>query len=406
MHIVKSKEIIFRATIRELETLEESFNVLEEKHERLRDDKEKLREDMIEAEEDAEEFAAYEDSRCNPGNYSDGVYVYSSGEEDGDGIRADKYWEYTTLNVTDTTGWSGEDEEKEEVLDTAEYTDDIELGKVLQALRSEKENPREEYGEEDEEVTNAAQKLECINLKDNTESCNNAEEEVETLDITDVSKDNTDIWANAEDWEEDSDVARIRQELQENKLQRNKVKSSKSLIRDTIKAHCRNILDFICDPDKDARKKDSIMETTLAVAFEYYIAALCKVSWPQYEVNHSGRAGDRGVDIMLTDKDQKKVVVQVKTGNFFKDGKGNSIILQLIGSCVLHDATVGWVFCDRGQLTRETEKVIQLFQSKGYAIRCFFREEIENELPNDGREAISFIIFLSEFLSKLKHTTR
>ena len=159
--------------------------------------------------------------------------------------------------------------------------------------------------------------------------------------------------------------------------------------------------------------------------WEYFATALlprCKLFEDETAVyrypEHCGGPNDKGTDVLLySSRGSKKpeVVVQVKGGRYFESGKGNSIVLSLVGSCVYHGVRRGIIFSSesRAKLTQNTETFIEEFQeedteeetpeeeesseeeesteeedstegeeSKGYIIQCLFKKDIERLVNN------------------------
>lgn len=135
--------------------------------------------------------------------------------------------------------------------------------------------------------------------------------------------------------------------------------------------------------------------------WEYFATALlpsCELFEDEKAVyryaEHRGGRNDKGTDVVLYSTRNPvglEVVVQVKGGRYFEGGKGNSIVLSLVGSCVYHRVRRGIIFSSesRAKLTQNTKTLIEDFQedteeeeSKGYIIQCLFKEDIERLVDN------------------------
>ena len=138
---------------------------------------------------------------------------------------------------------------------------------------------------------------------------------------------------------------------------------------------------------EDGRKRDEELHTTYAIAWEYFATAfLQQVNKPKgITAEHCGRADDKGADVLLRSPNSRlKAVVQVKLGKFFSKGKGNQIVLCLVGSCVYYGAKEGVVFSNESDktLTDHTKETIRGLECGGYKIECYFIERIECEMES------------------------
>ena len=126
---------------------------------------------------------------------------------------------------------------------------------------------------------------------------------------------------------------------------------------------------------------------SLPRVWEYFATALLQ-GYPRLfgvegpvTAEHSGGANDWGVDVHVYTQEPRRLiaVVQAKRGNFFSTGKGNSIVLSLIGSCVCFGTTRGIIFSNEhsADLTRQTRDLISTLGKKGYTVRCLFKNDIK-----------------------------
>ena len=134
--------------------------------------------------------------------------------------------------------------------------------------------------------------------------------------------------------------------------------------------------------------RDEGYGATLSCVWEYFATALLQES-PEYfgvegplTAEHSGKANDWGVDVHVYTQEPRRLiaVVQAKRGNFFSTGKGNSIVLSLIGSCVCFGTTRGIIFSNepsaRHRLKRNTCDLIKVLREKEYTVQCLFMDDI------------------------------
>lgn len=120
---------------------------------------------------------------------------------------------------------------------------------------------------------------------------------------------------------------------------------------------------------------------------------------------HNGGPNDWGADVLLYSsqgEEEKLAVVQVKGGRYFQNGKGNSIVLCLVGSCVCYGVTEGIIFSSESdkKLTDKTEELIEEFKRRGYTIQCLFIEDIlrhmkkPNAIPSHAKADVFLRILM------------
>ena len=139
----------------------------------------------------------------------------------------------------------------------------------------------------------------------------------------------------------------------------------------------------------EGNKKDKRFGTTPAIVWELFATALFEAEGRVAE--HCGGANDKGVDVLLYDKSRKvEAVVQVKRGGYFGRGQGNSIVLSLIGSCVLYNVREGIIFCNefRSALKQPTKNLIKEFSGQNYKVYCCFIENIWHKVKTLGFKAL------------------
>ena len=126
---------------------------------------------------------------------------------------------------------------------------------------------------------------------------------------------------------------------------------------------------------------------TPALVWEYFATAFLPHCWGRDDLyaEHIGGPNDMGADVLLYRKPkQLKAVVQVKRGQYFEEGKGNSIVLGLVGSCVYYGVRRGIVVSNevyeklKDKKRENLKELIEEFEHRGYEIKCFFRCEIQN----------------------------
>lgn len=168
----------------------------------------------------------------------------------------------------------------------------------------------------------------------------------------------------------------------------------------------KKLLNFVLDPSKVGNAKhDELGGKTPAAVWECFITALLQVDDTCNDsVEHVGGANDVGIDILLRDirAGTNTQVVQVKRGKFLSSGKGNAIVLQLVGSMVYYGVKKGALYCSekRSVLTDHTKKVMKAFEEKGYTIRVFCKEDIELLLEYASRKCSYFIDQLIDSLKE------
>lgn len=123
---------------------------------------------------------------------------------------------------------------------------------------------------------------------------------------------------------------------------------------------------------------------------------------------HCGGPNDKGADVLLcSSSDERiKVVVQVKGGQYFHTGKGNSIVLSLIGSCVYYGVTKGIIFSSESaeKLTGNTKRLIEILGMRGYRIECLFIEDIQDCVEQlDYHAKVAVLRRLHKLLKRQRH---
>ena len=168
-------------------------------------------------------------------------------------------------------------------------------------------------------------------------------------------------------------------------------------IEDSIYEHIRTILAMIIDPipKQQFNQTCSAFGVTYAKAFEVFASALLGEMDRSKRFEVSGQANDRGADILAINRQGGMIfgVCQVKLGSYFSSGKGNGIVLQLVGTCVLFGVHNGIIISNesRSSLTKNTNKIIEEVAQKGYHIKTMFLEDIE-KLLRDEKVRKAFII--------------
>ncbi len=167
-------------------------------------------------------------------------------------------------------------------------------------------------------------------------------------------------------------------------------------------------LNMIIDPipNKPYNQTYYAFGVTYATAFEYFAAALLREMNhdKQYEV--SGQSNDKGADIKGYKNNEIVEVGQVKMGlSYFQGGKGNSIVLQLVGTCVYFGVKKGIIISSESKesLTKNTQDIIDTIAKSDVAINIetIFIEDIE-EIMKNGDVSKAYIIenFNSEMPKK------
>ena len=231
---------------------------------------------------------------------------------------------------------------------------------------------------------------------DSDEEIDNVAQEPDQAAESD-SEDTGELYERAVDWGEQSELLEHVHELHQRKdsTEEKLIKAKQKLqqVTDKIDEIDRKALELIQGHiDKivsaeDGRKHDEELHTTCAIAWEYFATAFLQlVNKPKgITAEHCGKANDRGADVLLRSPDSRlKAVVQVKRGKFFSKGKGNQIVLCLVGSCVYCGAKEGVVFSNESDktLTDCTKETIRGLERGGYKIECYFIERIEREMES------------------------
>lgn len=177
-------------------------------------------------------------------------------------------------------------------------------------------------------------------------------------------------------------------------------------LRGSFLEELKKLMSFVLDPSKVGNvKHDELGGKTPAAVWECFITALLQVDDHIVDsVERVGGANDVGIDILLRNirAGTNTQVVQVKRGKFLSIGKGNAIVLQLVGSMVYYGVEKGALYCseNRSALTDRTKKVMKAFEEKGYTIRVFCKEDIELRLEYGSRECSCFIDQLIDSLKE------
>ena len=152
------------------------------------------------------------------------------------------------------------------------------------------------------------------------------------------------------------------------------------------------VMDMILNSDRANNQVDPKLGTTPAIAWEYFAYGfLMQVTRctqrRNIQVYHCGKKNDCGADVLLSKcthgQDEVLTVVQVKLGRQFNRGEGNRIVLQLVGSCVLHGAKQGILFSSEKKynLSSSTKDLLErLNANTQYKIKCYFIEEITEDI--------------------------
>lgn len=164
----------------------------------------------------------------------------------------------------------------------------------------------------------------------------------------------------------------------------------------------RNISKWFGNPAQANRRNPLFNNVTTARAFECFAAAF--IEWIEkrstlesIRVELTGGANDKGVDCKLMKDDGLEAVIQVKCGKQFESGKGNSIVLELAGSCLYNNVGKGIVVSSgkRAQFTKNTKDIVTKLkddqQQYKVEISVYFFDDILEELC-DGVHNMSTIL--------------
>ena len=164
-----------------------------------------------------------------------------------------------------------------------------------------------------------------------------------------------------------------------------------------------SLFDNIIDSAQDTVNDSNYIEVSgkrfsYQTMWEILVTALITSRRANCHTVYIGRAGDNGVDAVFhRGKDlEEKVVVQIKRG--IRMGKGNNtIIRELIGAMVYFDARRGWICCSdaRKWMSIQNETALRVFHDKGYSVEMFYREDLEENVP-DTKDTV--LRFLGKFL--------
>lgn len=137
---------------------------------------------------------------------------------------------------------------------------------------------------------------------------------------------------------------------------------------------------------------------------EYYLRFINTGLLPQFygeTVIHTGKRNDRGVDVQC-DWNGQRAVVQVKRGSFFGTGKGNDIVLKLIGSMVISGATFGIIFTNESYETdvkADAKELIQIARNQNLNIYVLGITEILGFADKDDQSCKRLLLkFIDDFL--------
>ena len=161
-------------------------------------------------------------------------------------------------------------------------------------------------------------------------------------------------------------------------------------------------------PNK-AKNKDSFFnDVTPARAFEYLAAAYFGQKFCNLEVDLRGGANDKGVDCELKNGGETEVIIQVKCGKQLISGKGNSIVLQLAGSCLLEHVHKAFIFSsesreDLSLHTRDIVENLRNFCEYSIDISCYFFDDVHSELQDslDCHDCNFAMAVLEDFKQRL-----
>lgn len=150
--------------------------------------------------------------------------------------------------------------------------------------------------------------------------------------------------------------------------------------------------------------------TTPAQVWEYFAVALLPCFSRQLfgrgpvHAEHCGKVDDKGADVLLYYPPEKlKAVVQVKRGKYFEKGKGNNVVLCLVGSCVYYGVHTGIIFSNESaeELKASTKELIEEFGKRGYTIKCLFKANIPED--NVSGDFVDPGVTIWCFMDVIKH---
>lgn len=155
-----------------------------------------------------------------------------------------------------------------------------------------------------------------------------------------------------------------------------------------------NISEWFKNPAHANWRNPLFNNVTTARAFECFAAAF--IEWKEKISTHelirvelTGGANDKGVDCKLMKDDRLEAVIQVKCGKQFQSGKGNSIVLELAGSCLYNNVGKGIVVSSgkRAHFTENTKDIVTKLkgdqQQYKVEISVYFFDDILEELCDD-----------------------
>ena len=202
------------------------------------------------------------------------------------------------------------------------------------------------------------------------------------------------------------------EELDELRERLQQLNNNKESLLDECKEMLMHLMRQVVDC-KDTRRKDESFENQILTrVWECFVAALLKQRDDLNDIVHVGAANDKGLVVILVGKhsDERSFavdsVVQVKNTRSFGGGgqTGSAIILQLIGSCVYHGTRKGTLFSSERKVcfTETTRDLLEILSEKrDHTINCYFREDIEGQLPRDPQDVITFLANLRDYVQGL-----
>lgn len=162
-------------------------------------------------------------------------------------------------------------------------------------------------------------------------------------------------------------------------------------VKEFLNVMNRNISEWFGNPAQANRRNPLFNNVTTARAFECFAAAF--IEWIEkrstresIRVELTGGANDKGVDCKLMKDDGLEAVIQVKCGKQFESGKGNSIVLELAGSCLYNNVGKGIVVSsgERAHFTENTKGIVTKLkddqQQYKVEISVYFFDDIQKEL--------------------------
>ena len=203
-------------------------------------------------------------------------------------------------------------------------------------------------------------------LKELNEELDDLLQELSDYEGNDDDYDSDDLSRQDKDRDLSGAAVTVRCRINEKKEEIKELQSKKYAFHIAVDS----ILDRFKNPDEPNKKAPFFHDVPTSRAFEFFAAAFivltehCLLS--SITVDVTGGANDIGVDGILKKDEEKKAVIQVKCGKFFEKGKGNSIVLQLAGSCLFHGVHRGIIVSNEsiGQLKQSTRNIIHTLSSQ------------------------------------------